>query len=364
MDYRNFHKTNRPFDKLRKKRTGSRFDAIDAYATKIDLPAIAGVVEAGRRTNRKAGETNEARIEEAAERLDARARSVAANESYGGPKFNAATFAKENNIDMNLRFDRRYERPDQIVANPPRRVTPPKPKPKPSAAEILYPNETGRRGMTPTQPAAPRAANKPGGARKLSPAEILYPNDSGPRNAKPAPVGTVTEKTASPGIPTATPTRSTASDTGMRNLSPRTAPLPDAPTEPLPEPPKAPEVNSQMRLDQVLRNMLVRIVLAESGNSPTSSIASPLASQSAAQFMASIIGAGQLSPNQEPQPVGHVPEAPAEPPGNNPVDILLGIVEKLIEEGWLPDERGADQGGTSAGGGGTGVPGTTSGKGQ
>jgi len=168
-----------PFDRLRKKRTGSIYDATTRYGGKIDLPAIAGVVEAGRRTNRKAGETNENRIEEAAERLDARARSVAGNESYGGPKFNAAAFAKENNIDMNLRFDPKYERPDQIVANPPRRVTPPKPKPTP--AEILYPNDRGPRKAAPTQPTAPRAVNKQVGAQKLTPAQILYPNDKGPR---------------------------------------------------------------------------------------------------------------------------------------------------------------------------------------
>ena len=46
-----------PFDKLRKKRTGSIYDATTRYGGKIDLPAIAGVVEAGRRTQRKAGET-------------------------------------------------------------------------------------------------------------------------------------------------------------------------------------------------------------------------------------------------------------------------------------------------------------------
>jgi len=178
-----------PFDKLRKKRTGSIYDATTRYGGKIDLPAIAGVVEAGRRTQRKAGETNEDRIEEAAERLDARARAVAGNEGYGGPKFNAATFAKENNIDMNLRFDPKYAHPDPIVANPPPRVTPPKPKPKKSAAEILYPNDKGPRKAAPVRPAPPKPSNQPAGGRKLSPAEILYPNDKGPGDSNPTAPG-------------------------------------------------------------------------------------------------------------------------------------------------------------------------------
>jgi len=184
--HRNF-KGYSPFDKLRKKRTGYSFDAVNFYSRDIDLPAIAGVVEAARRTYRKAGETNEDRIEEAVERVDAMARADASNEFYGGPKFNAARFAKQHNIDMDLRFNPTYERKDLIVANPPRVVTPPKAKPKPSPAEMLYPNEKpGRRRAAPVQSAAPRAADKQGGVRKLTPAEILYPNERGRRDTAPA----------------------------------------------------------------------------------------------------------------------------------------------------------------------------------
>ena len=163
MINRDFYKTHRPFDKLRKKRTGSSFDAVDFHGRDINLRSIAGVVEAGRRRDRKAGETNEDGIEEAAERLDAMARADASKEFYEGPKFNAERFAKVHKIDMNLRFDRTYERPDQIVANPPPRVTPPKPKPKPTFQEALYPKQ---------KPAKPSAAA--------------------------APVGTVTQKTIPP----------------------------------------------------------------------------------------------------------------------------------------------------------------------
>jgi len=163
MINRDFYKTHRPFDKLRKKRTGSSFDAVDFHGRDINLRSIAGVVEAGRRRDRKAGETNEDRIEEAAERLDAMARADASKEFYEGPKFNAERFAKVHKIDMNLRFDRTYERPDQIVANPPPRVKPPEPKPKPTFQEALYPKQ---------KPAKPSAAA--------------------------APVGTVTQKTIPP----------------------------------------------------------------------------------------------------------------------------------------------------------------------
>ena len=93
MINRDFYKTHRPFDKLRKKRTGSSFDAVDFHGRDIDLRSIAGVVEAGRRRDRKAGETNEDRIGEAAERLDAMARADASKEFYEGPKFNAERFA-------------------------------------------------------------------------------------------------------------------------------------------------------------------------------------------------------------------------------------------------------------------------------
>ena len=145
MQQQSFYKTNRPFDKLRQKRTGSKFDAVDFHGRDIDLRSIAGVVEAGRRRDRKAGETNENRIEEAAERLDAMARVDASKQFYGGPKFSAERFAKAHNIDLGLRFDSNYERPDQIVANPPPRVAPPKPEPKPSFQEVMYPKENAAR---------------------------------------------------------------------------------------------------------------------------------------------------------------------------------------------------------------------------
>lgn len=153
MTYRDFYKTHRPFDKLRKKRTGSRFDALDFHGRDIDLRSIAGVVEAGRRTDRKAGETDEDRIEELAERRDALARADAAKEFYGGPKFNAERFAKANKIDMNLRFDPKYAHPDPIVAKPPKTVPPPTPKPKPSFQEVMYPKKGA--------PAIPQPAAQP-----------------------------------------------------------------------------------------------------------------------------------------------------------------------------------------------------------
>ena len=46
MQQQSFYKTNRPFDKLRQKRTGSKFDAVDFHGRDIDLRSIAGVVEA------------------------------------------------------------------------------------------------------------------------------------------------------------------------------------------------------------------------------------------------------------------------------------------------------------------------------
>ena len=184
MDHRNFHKTNRPFDKLRKKRTGSSFDAVDFHGRNIDLPAIAGVVESARRSYRKAGETNEDKIEEAAERVDATARADAANEFYGGPKFNAERFAKEHKIDMKLRYDPEYDRPDQIIANPPKAVTPPKPKPKPSFQEVMYPKK-GAPAITPRAEAPSKPAKaKPGSTASFQ--EAMYPKANMPALPQPA----------------------------------------------------------------------------------------------------------------------------------------------------------------------------------
>ena len=191
MINRDFYKTHRPFDKLRKKRTGPSFDAVDFHGRDIDLRSIAGVVEAGRRRDRKAGETNEDRIEEAAERLDAMARADASKEFYEGPKFNAERFAKVHKIDMNLRFDRTYERPDQIVANPPPRVTPPKPKPKPTFQEVVYPKANA--------PAIPRPLAPPKAKTEPTFQEALYPKQKPAKpSAAAAPVGTVTQKTIPP----------------------------------------------------------------------------------------------------------------------------------------------------------------------
>ncbi|MBT3926563.1 MAG: hypothetical protein HOA58_07895 [Rhodospirillaceae bacterium] len=219
MDHRNFHKTNRPFDKLRKKRTGSSFDAVDFHGRNIDLPAIAGVVESARRSYRKAGETNEDKIEEAAERVDATARADAANEFYGGPKFNAERFAKAHNIDMNLRFDAQYERPDQIVANPPRTVTPPKPESKPSFQEVMYPKAN--------MPARPRPAAKPPKPAKAKPGstasfqEVMYPKANMPAAPRPvAAPGGQAAKAAVNASTNAAPALSGASgDDGPRNAA-------------------------------------------------------------------------------------------------------------------------------------------------
>lgn len=333
MQQQNYYKTHRPFDKLRKKRTGSKFDAVDFHGRDIDLRSIAGVVEAGRRRDRKAGETNEDKIEELAERRDATARADASKEFYGGPKFNAERFAKEHKIDMKLRFDRKYDRPDQIVANPPKAAPPPKPKPKPSFQEVMYPKQ-GAPAITPRSEAPSKPNAKPTfqealypkkypvkqsllsakAARPKATAKSPSPNSPAKKSssAASAPAASASQKADAPGklspAPTSkalsnanaaknppAPTTSTAGGTKGVNLFPKSAPLSTTPA-------KAPDSGESFG-DQVLRSAPFQGILTATQSSPTGRTAAPLAGQAAAQTAVGNSGSGDVSPNQEPSPI-------------------------------------------------------------
>ena len=99
-----------PFRRQRKKRTGVANDFVKIYQEHVDMPMVAKIVEAGRRTDRKNGEWDEERIEKRAEYMDAQARADAANAPRGNTAFAPRDFAAKYSIDLKQLASNKHKR--------------------------------------------------------------------------------------------------------------------------------------------------------------------------------------------------------------------------------------------------------------
>jgi murein DD-endopeptidase MepM/ murein hydrolase activator NlpD len=99
-----------PSRRQRKKRTGVANDFVKIYQEHVDMPMVAKIVEAGRRTDRKNGEWDEERIEKRAEYMDAQARADAANAPRGNTAFAPRDFAAKYSIDLKQLASNKHKR--------------------------------------------------------------------------------------------------------------------------------------------------------------------------------------------------------------------------------------------------------------